>query len=72
MNRISGFGIYAMVATQLNDFSESYKKQKEKLFVQWQDTYKLPRKAKKKARKRIILEHSINEWGHDMVNPFKF
>jgi len=46
----------------MNDMEEKKEDMKDKCRVQWRESMKLPRKAKKQKRKEILLDWSIADW----------
>jgi len=54
--------------TLKNEMDDQYEVRKEEIFSKWEESKKLPRKAKKKLRKKLNLKFSILEYGKELFN----
>ena len=58
---------YFMLTSQLNEMEENNKQWEERLKKQWEETKKMPRKMKKKRRKEILLDYSIQQLAKEFL-----
>ena len=56
-----------MLTSQLNEMEENNKQWEERLKKQWEETKKMPRKMKKKRRKEILLDYSIQQLAKEFL-----
>ena len=54
--------------TLKGEIDDQYETRKEEIFRKWEESKKLPRKAKKKLRKKLNLKFSILEYGKELFN----
>ena len=52
-------GMITMALTMRSDMEKNMEDWKDRLLVDWEESKKMPRKMKKKARKSILLNWSI-------------
>jgi len=55
-----------MAMEMRNDMKEAYEERLKEILRKWDESKNLPRKAKKKMRKELLLDFSINEYGKDL------
>lgn len=65
-----GLGGFMAMALAFQVMMPDYEGRKEELRAKWHNSKTLPRKKKKQARKRILLDWRINE-SLNYYNPFK-
>lgn len=49
-----------------------YERRNDQLIDRWNESKKMPRKKKKKIRKRILIEWSINEYFGELIGADTF
>lgn len=65
-------GATLSVFSDIYDLNQKIDEKEKELIVKYEKALFLPRKAKKQAKKKILLEWSINQYGKELMKQYNF
>ena len=57
-----------MFTNYMADIRQGNKEWEDRIYDQWDESKKMPRKMKKRVRKSLLVDYSILQWGKDLMD----